>query len=402
MEMDGERVPWLERHIEALKMVETSRRLKHVYVYTSEEIVRTVGERYRRVRRRKPGFTGRIEFEIKRLETVFNVAYSRLARIANLPLSSEMSPFHRALVQAFVGDEYDRALRKVRRSLKLIRSFWDEYRLLIASAETGEEAARLRKEGSGRILSVVRRLRKDLELLRRVRDELLKAHVISEGLPVVVVAGIPSAGKSTLIRSVSTAEPEVASYPFTTKNIIVGKVKHKNIQFYMVDTPGILERPAEQHNEIERKALAALKTLPDVILFLVDPSTEKVQGLNEQARLLKSIYNVIVSERSSGLIVAINKIDIASREEVEKAAEIFSNMISTLSSDTICSREVKLVSALTGAGVEELLDSIVECLRRKAPWIFSSNPLAGSRQKLEAQAQSQQLNMTLERDGKGV
>ncbi|HID40967.1 MAG TPA: hypothetical protein EYP33_02295, partial [Pyrodictium sp.] len=311
-----EELPWLKRHKEMLKLAETVRKLKETHVYSSEEIIRVVGERYRRVKPRRRGLPGRIEFELKRLEVVFNVSYSRLLRVARLPSTREMSEFHRALVLGFVGDKYDEALRVVRGSLRLIKEFWNQYRLLIVSAADAREAARLRKEGSGRILSVVRRLRKRLELLDRVRRELLQTHIVSEGLPIVVVAGIPSTGKSTLVRRVSTAEPEVASYPFTTKTVIVGKAKVKDIAFYMVDTPGILERPIEQHNEIERKAFAALQSLPDIVVFLVDPASEMVQDIERQMRLLRDICSEIIAQRGASLLVALNKVDIAPEESI--------------------------------------------------------------------------------------
>jgi len=45
---------------------------------------------------------------------------------------------------------------------------------------------------------------------------------VSEDEFTVVVAGYPNVGKSSFIRLVSTAEPEIAAYPFTTKGVIVG------------------------------------------------------------------------------------------------------------------------------------------------------------------------------------
>ncbi|OWJ53997.1 NOG1 family protein [Pyrodictium delaneyi] len=372
MTAQHEELPWLKRHKEMLKLAETVKKLRETHVYSSEEIIRVVGERYRRVKPRRRGLPGRIEFELKRLEVVFNVSYSRLLRVARLPSTREMSEFHRALVLGFVGDEYDEALRAVRRSLRLIREFWNQYRLLIVSAADAREAARLRKEGSGRILSVVRRLRKRLELLDRVRRELLQTHIVSEGLPIVVVAGIPSTGKSTLVRRVSTAEPEVASYPFTTKTVIVGKAKVRDIAFYMVDTPGILERPIEQHNEIERKAFAALQSLPDIVVFLVDPSPEMVQDIEHQMRLLQDIYSEIIAQRGAGLLVAVNKVDIAPEESIWRAIDAVNSILQNAGRENLCAEKPLLISALKGDGVDKLLGAVYECLRRKTPWIFAS------------------------------
>lgn len=366
-----EQLPWLQRQLEMKKLIETIERLKRTYVYTSEEIIRIVGERYRRLRPRRPGLPGRIEFELRRLEVVYNVTRDRLRNAAEMPHPRDMSEFHRKLVDAFVGlENYEAALARIRRSIKLVKSFWDEYRTLIASAESAREAARLRKEGSGRILSIVRRRGRDLELLRRVRIELLKSHVIAEGLPIVVVAGIPSAGKSTLVGRLSTAEPEVAAYPFTTKKIIVGKVTNTVPNFYLVDTPGILERPRELHNEIERRALAALETLPDVVLFLFDASAESIQDIDDQSRLLRDIAANIVASRNKGVIVAVNKIDIAPRKNVEKAMEAAKTVLRETGAQANTCSGIVLLSAAGGSGIDELLKAIMTCLRRYTPWLF--------------------------------
>jgi nucleolar GTP-binding protein len=367
-------LPWLQREQEARKLVETVVRLKRVHIYEADEIVKTVGERYRRLRPRKPGKAGRIEFEVKRLETVFNIAYDRLRRAIEMPPLEELSSFHRALVAGYIGeDEYRRARRRVMKGLRLIREFWNQYRWLIATSDDPREAARLRKEASGRILSVVRRLSKDLSLLRRVREELVRTHVIAEGFPVVVVAGIPSSGKSTIVSALSTAEPEVAAYPFTTKTIIVGKVVDKNVVYYLVDTPGVLERPLEMLNEIERKALAALRTLPDVVLFVVDPSPEKVQEVDNQMRLLKSIIETIVRPRQAALIVAINKADITARDSILSAKEKVVNVLKEVPPELLCGEPI-VVSAATGAGMEDLRRRLNKCAEKHAPWLNRSNP----------------------------
>ena len=363
--------PWLQRHKEMLKLVETVKKLKTIYIYTSDEIISIVGERYRRLRPRRPGPRGRIEFELKRLETVYNVARSRLQAALQMPRLNDMSSFHRALVESFVGaEEYENALARIRNAVRLMKSFWDEYRLLIVSSNDPREAAQLRRKGSGRILSLVRRRRRDLELLRRVREELLKTHVISEGLPVVVVAGIPSAGKSTLVSRLSTAEPEIAAYPFTTKNVIVGKVEGYP-SFYIVDTPGILERKSEYHNEIERKALAALKTLPDIVLFLIDPSMEKIQSIDEQLDLLADVLETIVRPWNRGLIIALNKHDIAPREEVKRAISGALEVVRAKKlEDRLCGEPIP-ISASTGEGLGKLMETTRTCLKRYATWLFA-------------------------------
>ena len=358
-----EATPWLQKHIHAVKMREVVEKLKKIYVPLADEIVKHVGERYRRLRPRRPGLAGRREFEIKRLELVYNIVRDKLQKVLVMPHLESMDEFHRRLVEEFVGVEaYEEALKRVRLTIKLARRFWDEYRVLIATSQTVEEAKRYRREGCGRILSLVKRLDKQLKLLRRVKEELVYTHVVSEGLPVVVVAGIPSAGKSTLISRLSTAKPEIAPYPFTTRNIIVGKVVFENHTFYMVDTPGILERPLHQHNPIERKALVALASLPDVILFLYDVSAERVQDIVYQTKLLEDIIRNIALKRGIRVVVAVNKIDIADRQALQKAYQHMGEVKKKYDRIVIGPYNI---SALKGTGVQQLLKELVRWLLSK-------------------------------------
>ena len=346
---ESKNVPWLKRHIEALTASELVKLFKEVNIPTPDELISYVGERYRRLRPPKhpSRVRRRILYEYKRLELVYNIVSSKLSAILRLPPLDRMDAFHKELIRLFVGDQYDDALHAVRRALRLAKEFWNDYRLLILSARDTDEARRFRREGSGRILSLVRRLRRHLELLRRVREEVVKTHIISEGLPVVVVAGIPSAGKSTLVKRVSTANPEVADYPFTTKTIIVGKARCPNTVFYIVDTPGLLERPLEELNDIERKALAALITLPDIVVFLFDASAERYVDVEGQLRLFDSIRE-LVSGRGIPVIPVVNKID-ASDENALKLIKEKAN-------------PKHYISALTGEGLGELLKELCKIL----------------------------------------
>ena len=79
-------------------------------------------------------------------------------------------------------------------------------------------------------------------------------------------------GSRSFIRRVSSSRAQIASYPFTTKGIIVGHriIGREKIQF--VDTPGILDRPAHERNQIEKQALSAMMNISSVVLFILDPS----------------------------------------------------------------------------------------------------------------------------------
>ena len=68
---------------------------------------------------------------------------------------------------------------------------------------------------------MVHQIDKDLLFLNEVRNVLRKLPHVEDAFT-VVIAGYPNVGKSSFIRLVSSATPEIASYPFTTKGVIVG------------------------------------------------------------------------------------------------------------------------------------------------------------------------------------
>lgn len=203
-----------------------------------------------------------------------------------------------------------------------------------------------RKEVYGRVSSILERMAPELEMLGRARDALRALPAIDPKVPTVVVAGYPNVGKSALVGRLSTAEPEVASYPFTTTKVTLGHFFSKGLPYQVVDTPGILDRPIEERNPVERRALAAIAHLPNVLLFLIDPTEAGGTTVAMQERLLEEVR---AAYPGADVVAVETKVDLVRREGTDRPC----------------------VSSVTGEGVEELRAELVRRLpRAEIEWVI--------------------------------
>jgi nucleolar GTP-binding protein len=260
--------------------------------------------------------------------------HDRLVKvIRSFPEFETLPPLYRDLAEILFGME------KIKMALGGVG--WAAFNTRRISREMGREIRRspdtrnVRKRAVARLSSIVHRVDKDLRFLNEVRNTLRVLPTLRDEFT-VVVAGYPNVGKSSFIRLVSTAEPEVASYPFTTKGIIVGhrKVGRSGVQF--VDTPGILDRPPGERSPIERQAVSALMHAAQAVLFILDPSEMCGYPVENQLALMEEVKGMV----GVPIVIAVNKADV-------KGMEGFPNM-----------------STLTGEGVDAVLEAV---LKMKGP-----------------------------------
>jgi len=150
-----------------------------------------------------------------------------------------------------------------------------------------------RKEAYGRISSIMRQVSESLLWLSEARETLKKLPVIDPVSPCIVICGAPNVGKSAFISALSSGNMEVNHYPFTTKQIHVGHFTHRRLQYQLVDTPGLLDRPMEERNYIELQAIAALEHIGSLCLFLIDQSEACGTPYNEQMHLLEDVKRLL-------------------------------------------------------------------------------------------------------------
>jgi GTP-binding protein len=178
------------------------------------------------------------------------------------------------------------------------------------------------------------------------RELVLELKVIAD----VGLVGLPNAGKSTLLSRVSRARPEIADYPFTTKYPNLGIVSvGQDRQFVLADIPGLIEGAHagvglghEFLRHVERAGL---------LVHLVEPlpvdGSDPIANYHAIRRELE-LYDARLAERPEIIVV--------SKSELPGADEVRARLTDDLKT------EVRAISAVTGAGLKDLLFAIVRHL----------------------------------------
>ena len=167
----------------------------------------------------------------------------------------------------------------------------------------------------------------------------------------VGIIGLPNAGKSTLITAVSSARPKIGNYPFTTLFPSLGVVQTAWAEpFVVADIPGLIEG-AHKGTGLGIRFLRHIERTR-ILVHLIDVSAMDTDNpLNAYTTVNKELamYNQKLTEKPQ--IVVLNKMDLP---DVREAAKKFQS--------TIKEKQVILISALTGQGVENSKSKIIQLL----------------------------------------
>jgi GTP-binding protein len=174
----------------------------------------------------------------------------------------------------------------------------------------------------------------------------------------VGLLGMPNAGKSTLISSMSEAKPRIADYPFTTLHPNLGVVRVGRLQsFVMADIPGLIEGAAEgaglgirflKHLQRTRLLLHLVDIAP------LDPDADPAAEVRAIAGELAK-FSPELAEKPRWLV--INKIDLLDEGDLEVARQALLDALGW-------EGPVYDVSAATGAGTEALGHAVMQALER--------------------------------------
>ena len=165
----------------------------------------------------------------------------------------------------------------------------------------------------------------------------------------VGIIGSPNAGKSSLITLLTKASPKIAEYPFTTIDPVLGVVDYKGINFVMVDIPGLIEG-AHDGAGLGHEFLRHVERTR-VLIHMVDGSAEdpdrNFRLINEELRL----FDERLAKKPQ--VLALNKVDL------EEVRVLQADILETLGEQ---SGRFHVISAVSGEGVEDLMNEVLKCL----------------------------------------
>ena len=178
----------------------------------------------------------------------------------------------------------------------------------------------------------------------------------------VGLLGLPNAGKSTYIRSVSAARPKVADYPFTTLHPNLGVVRvDENRSFVIADIPGLIEGASEGAG-LGHQFLRHLQRTR-LLLHLVDvaPFDENADPANDARAIVEELRKYDESLFRKPRWLVLNKVDLIPAEDREERIRTFLSAYTRLVSEP---EKTFIISALTGEGGRELTVAIMDHLQR--------------------------------------
>jgi GTP-binding protein len=163
----------------------------------------------------------------------------------------------------------------------------------------------------------------------------------------VGLVGLPNAGKSTFLSVASSAKPKIADYPFTTLKPQLGVARVGEKELVIADIPGLIEGASEGKG-LGHRFLKHIERCR-AILHLVDITNPNF--LENYAMIRAELYEYSPDLAEKDEVVALNKCDALSADEIKKATQKFKRRFKITP---------HIISGVSGAGVENLLEALIE------------------------------------------
>ena len=168
----------------------------------------------------------------------------------------------------------------------------------------------------------------------------------------VGLVGLPNAGKSSLLRLLSSATPKVANYAFTTLKPQLGMLRYNDKDVVIADLPGLIEGASDGVG-LGHKFLAHIERC-QYILHICDISVNENLLIKNYKMIRNELKKYGAITKNKKQIIVLNKIDKITKLEIEKKSKILKG---------VSKEECIMISCMNKCGIKELIDNIYKILK---------------------------------------
>ena len=249
--------------------------------------------------------------ELERVKAVRKYLVNSLDKIIkSFPSFESMPEFYKELAKCTIDyPETKRSLGAINWAKNQVEKFYKIYSTKIKGARDISLINNYRREFYGRVSSIIKQINTELEILENSRRIIREYPVIKTDLFTVALFGFPNVGKTTLLSKLSSSKPEIAAYPFTTKDINIGYARQDSKKIQLLDTPGTLNR-FNKMNNIEKQAILVIKHVANLVVYIFDLT--EPYPLEEQKKLFQNLKDI-----KKQMVVYLSKSDTLNKTIVE-------------------------------------------------------------------------------------
>lgn len=256
------------------------------------------------------------------------------------PIVDKLDDVNKELVLNNIDmDVYKQSISSLRWTKNKIETIYIQSIKQLEDTQEPKEMTKLRNVFYARTDSLMRKTGTCIKDLEKIRKILRRLPDIKDEFETVAIAGFPNVGKSSLLKTLTGSNPEIANYAFTTKGLNVSYAKREGQKIQMIDVPGTFDRKTEDMNFVEKNAMIIIEHAADKLIFVLDPSEYSGYTIEEQKGLLLRLRKVFKKE----IIVVISKIDLAEKETLE-----------AIKQDKDLGKDITFISNNTGAGIKDI------------------------------------------------
>ena len=161
------------------------------------------------------------------------------------------------------------------------------------------------------------------------------------------IVGLPNAGKSSFLASITNANPKIANYRFTTLNPNLGVASYDNKEITLADIPGLIEG-AHLGVGLGIKFLKHIERCK-TLLHIIDITEKNLEKSYKQIKKELGNYSKELLKKKE--VIVLNKVDLINKKTVEKILKNFSNdkkceviALSTFNKDSVKKIKAKLLN----------------------------------------------------------